>query len=111
MISCNVGDEDIQETVPELESRIIDQIDSIGQRYLDDGGVMGMTIAVAKKGKVLYNQGFGFIDPLRSQPVSKDVFFEMGSISKLLGATVIMKLVEEGRLSLESSLHELLPAR
>ncbi len=108
-ISCNTREYNAQELVPELEAHIVKKIDSIGQKYLDDGGVQGLTIAVAKKGIVLYNKGFGFFDSLKTQPVSNDNYFLMASISKLIGATMTMKLVEEGKLSLENSLYELLP--
>lgn len=109
MISCNTRENAAQELAPELETHVVNKIDSIGQNYLDNGGVQGITIAVAKKGKVFYNKGFGFIDSSNTQPVSNDNYFQMASISKLIGATMTMKLVEEGRLSLENSLDELLP--
>lgn len=108
-IACTEKKENAQASDLELEARIVEKIDSIGKSYLDKGGVMGITIAIAKEGKMLYNKGFGYIDSLKTQPVSNDNYFLMASISKLVGATVIMKLAEEGKLSLDSSIYHLLP--
>lgn len=109
MISCNTRKNNAQEMVLEIESHIVKKFDSIGQSHLDSEGLQGITIAVAKKGKVLYNKGFGFNDSLKTRPVSNDNYFLLASISKLIGATMTMKLVEEEKLSLENSLFELLP--
>jgi CubicO group peptidase (beta-lactamase class C family) len=59
-------------------------------------------VAISKDGKLLYAKGFGFADTasgIETQPYSK---FRIASISKLVTATAIMKLQEEGKLSLDS---------
>jgi D-alanyl-D-alanine carboxypeptidase len=94
---------------PSLDSITIEQIDSIGQAFIDLGGVMGLTIAVAKEGSIVYNRGFGYIDSTKTKPVKDYNYFLMASISKLVGATMTLKLVEEKKLSLDQTLYELLP--
>jgi dipeptidyl aminopeptidase/acylaminoacyl peptidase/CubicO group peptidase (beta-lactamase class C family) len=42
-------------------------------------------------------------------PVTKDAIFQIGSISKVWTATVIMRLVDEGRLSLDTTVKEVIP--
>ncbi len=61
--------------------------------------IEGASIAVARDGKLVYAKGFGFADTaskVETQPYSK---FRIASISKLVTAVAIMKLQEEGRLS------------
>jgi len=63
--------------------------------------IEGASIAIAKDGKLVYAKGFGFADTaagIETQPYSK---FRIASISKLVTAVAIMKLQEEGRLSLD----------
>ncbi len=85
------------------------KIDSIGQHYIDEGKVMGISIAVIRMDDTLYNKGFGYTDSLRTKPVTNKNIFLMASISKLIGSTMVMKLVEEKLLDLDDSLYELLP--
>ncbi len=62
--------------------------------------IAGASVAIAKDGKLVYARGFGFADTaagIETQPYSK---FRIASISKLVTAVAIMKLQEEGRLSL-----------
>ena len=63
--------------------------------------IEGASVAVAKNGKLVYARGFGYADTaagVEIQPYSK---FRIASISKLVTAVAIMKLREEGKLSLE----------
>src|SRR5690606_36740088 len=42
-------------------------------------------------------------------PVTKDSIFQIGSISKVWTATVVMRLVDDGRLSLDTKVKDILP--
>ena len=94
---------------PETEDSLTTRIDSIAQAYMDGGKVTGISIAVLQDQKVLYNRTVGHADLDKKQPLSNQHYFLMASISKLVGSTVVMKLVEEGKLSLDQTLAELLP--
>lgn len=63
--------------------------------------VPGMSLAVAKDGKLIFAKGYGFSDVDKSIPVSASTLFRMGSINKTLTAAAVMKLVEQGKLSLD----------
>jgi CubicO group peptidase (beta-lactamase class C family) len=70
------------------------------QSFMKKWTIEGATVAIAKDGKLVYAKGFGFADTtarIETQPYSK---FRIASISKLVTAVAIMKLCEEGRLSL-----------
>ncbi|WP_431121190.1 serine hydrolase domain-containing protein [Flagellimonas flava] len=98
---------------PRLSNQDVDstvtQLDSLGQSILEGGGVVGFSIAIMKGTDTVYNRGFGFTDTTRTQPVTNSTRFKLASISKLIGSTLVMKLVEEGKLSLDQTLLELLP--
>lgn len=70
--------------------------------FLHQWSIAGASIAVAKDGKLVYARGFGYADTAEkaeTQPFSK---FRIASISKLVTAIGIMKLKEEGKLSLDA---------
>ncbi|WP_350286097.1 serine hydrolase domain-containing protein [uncultured Croceitalea sp.] len=105
LTACKEGQRSISQNNSGLESRI----DSIGEKFVNDGKVMGFSIAIVKKDSVMYNNSFGYVDSLQQIPVTNDHYFLMASISKLVGSTIVMKLVEEGTLDLDDSLSYLLP--
>lgn len=62
--------------------------------------IAGASVAVSKDGKLVYAKGFGFTDTLTREEVQPFHKFRVASISKLVTAVAIMKLAEEGKLSL-----------
>ena len=61
--------------------------------------ITGACVAVAKDGKLLYARGFGLADKDHNIPVEPYSRFRIASISKLITAVAIMKLQENGKLS------------
>jgi CubicO group peptidase (beta-lactamase class C family) len=65
-------------------------------------GAFGISIAVAKDGVVVHEAAFGVGDPSNGRPTAPTDRYRLASNSKILTATVVMQLVEQGRLSLDS---------
>ncbi|HEY4670583.1 MAG TPA: serine hydrolase domain-containing protein, partial [Gemmatimonadaceae bacterium] len=63
--------------------------------------IPGGAVAVMRDGKLIYARGFGYADVENKTLVQPDALFRLGSVSKTLTATAIMKLVEEGKLHLD----------
>ena len=85
------------------------KLDSVGKTILDQDNIVGFSVAIMKADTLLYNKGFGFKDIDRTDSVTNQTRFLIASVSKLMGATLVMKLVEEGQLDLDQTLIELLP--
>jgi CubicO group peptidase (beta-lactamase class C family) len=69
--------------------------------FLRKWSIAGASVAIAKDGKLIFARGFGYADTATktlTQPYSQ---FRIASISKLVTAVGIMKLQEEGKLSLD----------
>jgi len=69
--------------------------------FMKKWNVQGAAVAIARQGKLVYARGFGYADTaagIETQPYSK---FRVASISKLVTAVAVMKLMEEGKLSLD----------
>lgn len=68
--------------------------------------IAGATVSVVKDGKVLFAKGYGFADVAARKPVTADgTLFRIGSISKLFTWTLVMQLVEQGKLDLDADVN------
>ncbi|NAS12923.1 serine hydrolase domain-containing protein [Poritiphilus flavus] len=88
---------------------IVQKIDSIGNHFIEQGKVLGFSIAVLRKGDTLYNKAFGYIDSAKTKPATTRTIYKIASITKAHVASMVLKLQEEGKLSLEDTLHKWLP--
>lgn len=66
-------------------------------------------ILVEKKGTVLFHEAFGLANRPFQVPMAKDTRFHLASITKLVTSALILQLVDEGRLDLDSPLGTYLP--
>lgn len=66
-------------------------------------------VLVAKKGKILYQNTFGWADYLRRDSLKIDYQFELASVSKPLTATAILMLVDQGKIKLNQTVKEFFP--
>src|SRR5687767_12406727 len=69
----------------------------------------GGAVLIAKDGEVVYRKGFGLADMESKEPIGPQTLFNTGSISKTFVAYGILKLAEEGKLSLEDDLYKYFP--
>jgi len=75
-------------------------IDRKVENFKNYWGLKGVSIAIAKDGKLLYAKGYGYSNEENKAVVEPYSRFRVASISKLITAAAIMKLVEEQKLSL-----------
>lgn len=74
---------------------------------LAEGRIAGATVAVVHDGEVVTTRGFGEADVAAGTPVdAEDTLFRPGSVSKMLTATAVMQLVEDGRVDLDTDVEE-----
>jgi CubicO group peptidase (beta-lactamase class C family) len=64
--------------------------------------VPGVGVALVRAGRLAWATGFGLADVAAEREVTEDTVFNIGSISKTVAAWGLMKLVEEGKLALDS---------
>jgi CubicO group peptidase (beta-lactamase class C family) len=77
-----------------------ERADRLINRFLAKWEVAGATVAVVKDQKLLFAKGYGFADIEKEIEVEPSHVFRVASVSKLITATAIMKLQEEGKLKL-----------
>ncbi|WP_208646460.1 serine hydrolase domain-containing protein [Micromonospora noduli] len=82
-------------------------LDGLLPAALDRTDIAGATVAVVDDGKILTTRGYGYADTGASGnaavPVDPDRhLFRMGSVSKLVTATAVLQLVQDGKLDLDT---------
>jgi len=80
------------------------------KRDIEDGKLPGAVVAVARNGRVVYFEAFGFLDKEAGIPMPKDAIFRIYSMTKPLTTVAAMILVEQGRLQLTDPVSKFFPA-
>ncbi|MDF3077067.1 MAG: beta-lactamase [Sphingobacteriaceae bacterium] len=70
--------------------------------------VVGLSVAVVKKGDIIYKNSFGLRDIESNAPLKEGDLFRIASISKSFSATSIMQLMEAGKLALDDDFSKLI---
>ena len=77
-------------------------IEKEAKDFLQQWNLAGMTMSIVKDGKLVFAHGYGYSDIEASQQVSPGNLFRVASVSKLITAVAIMKLVEKKTITLDS---------
>ncbi|MET2984257.1 serine hydrolase domain-containing protein [Aureibaculum conchae] len=90
--------------------REIDSVKAIALRFLDQEKIPGMTIAISKKGDILYSEGFGYANIEKQTKVNASkTLFRIASISKSLTAFAMAILADKEKLDFDESIYNYLP--
>jgi len=77
-------------------------IEKEANEFLQQWNLAGLTMSIVKDDKLVYAHGFGYSDVEAKQQVTPGNLFRIASVSKLITAVAIMKLVEKKAISLDS---------
>ncbi|MBP6145540.1 MAG: beta-lactamase family protein [Sediminibacterium sp.] len=84
------------------------KIESAIQQMMQSNPVVGLSVAVVKNNKIIYNHSFGFKDLEQQIPLNNQNIFRIASISKSFTATAMMQLVAKKQVSLDQDVSELI---
>jgi CubicO group peptidase (beta-lactamase class C family) len=88
-----------------------DQFDGIREsirRQLVETQAPSIAVAIAKDGKIVWEQGFGWADREKRTPAGEHTMYSLASISKPITATGLMTLVQAGKIDLDHPVNEYL---
>ncbi|MBK5279812.1 MAG: serine hydrolase, partial [Bacteroidia bacterium] len=93
-----------------MDSKVLDQIKTIAKEAIDMGATPGCQVLVARKGKVVYQQSFGWLTYENKIPVSDETIYDLASLTKV-SATLqtAMFMQEKGLLDLNKKVSVYLP--
>jgi hypothetical protein len=77
-------------------------IDYQVQRFIEKYELKGVSISIVSDEKLVYSKGYGFANKEDSIVASPGQLFRLASVSKLITAVTIMKLIEQKKIKLDS---------
>ncbi len=81
------------------------QLQTNRERY----GIAGQAVLVAHNGQVLYQRASGERDPATHAPATVETIFAAQSMAKLLTSTLVMQLVDQGKVDLDAPASRYVP--
>ena len=84
-----------------------DQFNEEVKAIMERNNNVGLALVAVNNGEVVLNETYGYKNLDTKEPIAKDDIFRIASISKSFCATAIMQLVEQGKLSLDQDVSEL----
>jgi len=85
------------------------EIDQTVTRLMQAAQVTGTGIAIIDGGKIAYLKAYGFRDKEKQLPLTEQSVMAAASLTKSAVAYLVMQLVEQGRINLDTPVTELLP--
>ncbi|MCP4883905.1 MAG: serine hydrolase [Flavobacteriales bacterium] len=100
-------------SIPEdvgLDLKKLQKIDSIAELVIDSAMAPGMHVLVARHGKVVFRESYGFHTYDQKKKVDNNSVYDLASVTKILGGLpMIIKAEEDGKFDLDAPLGELMP--
>jgi CubicO group peptidase (beta-lactamase class C family) len=88
---------------------IAQKADELMTAYTDQKKFSG-NVLIAQKGKVLFEKAYGYQDLAANKPGSLKTEFRIGSLTKMFTSTLILQLVQDGKISLSDPVSKFLPS-
>jgi CubicO group peptidase (beta-lactamase class C family) len=85
-----------------------DALQALAQQIMSKKEVPGVALGLLYQGEVV-SAGLGVTSIEHPLPVTGQTLFQIGSITKTFTGTILMRLVEQGKLSLEAPVRQYLP--
>lgn len=85
------------------------QIDSVVEKTLKTFDVPGIAVAVIKDGKLIHAKGYGVRSIKTNKPVDENTLFGVASNTKAFTAAAIGMLVDEGKLTWDTKVSDIIP--
>lgn len=88
-------------SVATREAAMERRLDAGVARIFDSSRVAGLSVAVSERGRVVVSKGYGLANLQRHTATTGDTIYRTGSIGKQFTAAAVLRLAEQGRLSLD----------
>ena len=79
------------------------------KKFVDDGSLSGIVTLVARHGKVVATNAYGFQDLEKKTPMRQDAIFRIYSMTKPITGVAMMKLYEQGKWHPDDPLSRYIP--
>lgn len=86
-----------------------ERVDEFVKATMQERKIPGLSVAVVKNGEVVLAKGYGLANVELNVPAAPETVYQSGSVGKQFTATLVMMLVEEGRMSLDDHIGKYIP--
>jgi CubicO group peptidase (beta-lactamase class C family) len=87
---------------------VLDLEDSL-LSYMESGHMPSLSVCIIKGGEVIWSKSYGYANLRQKTNATTDTIYLAGSISKVVTATALMQLYEQGRFNLDDDINTYLP--
>lgn len=98
-----------EQTNKSQKEKAFDKFEAALKKQMKKDKIPGASISVLQDGKPIYSKGFGLANIEKMFPVTSDTLFSTGSIGKMYAATVVLKLVQDGKMALDEPITTYIP--
>ena len=92
-----------------LNEQQLDSLAGVLQHAVDQHAIAGCSFLIAHQGEVVFRQSFGFADIESERAFTTNELVPIASVSKPVLASVVMALVDQGKLTLDDPVEKYLP--
>ena len=96
------------ETVGMSSARLA-RIGEVLRADIERGRIPGAVLAIARKGKIVYFEAFGYRDKAAGVPMTTDTIFSIASMTKPMVTVGALQLYEQGRVLIDDPVSKYLP--
>ncbi len=93
-----------------ISQDVVDSLTSEIQSMVDSEQLVGAELVIIKDRRTILRKAFGWKDREAGEPMQIDAVYCVRSMTKPLVGTAVQMLIDEGRLSLETLVQDILPA-
>ncbi|QNN24984.1 beta-lactamase family protein [Planctomycetales bacterium ZRK34] len=83
-------------------------IDEVVTRFMAEHHIDAATIAISRRGHLLYTQGYGHLDAEHTRPTPADTPMRLASVCKPITAATVCRLIADGKLTAGTRVFEYL---
>jgi CubicO group peptidase (beta-lactamase class C family) len=88
---------------------LIQSLPETCELFMEQRGFPSLSIAVVLDQNIVFSQAFGYANMEKHTPATTETIYRIGSITKVFSATMLMQLVEEGKIYLDDQLSRYIP--
>lgn len=92
-----------------MSSAQLAKIDPAVEKFITDKKLGGASVLVLRKGKIVFQNHYGFASRAKEIPVDQNTLFRIYSMTKAITSAAALMLYEEGKLQLDDPIHKHLP--
>lgn len=105
----NPGSDAVAAVTAERVDAAVAALPGYVQSVMDASGVPGLSVAVVHQGETVFAEGYGVRSLATGAPVDADTVFQLASVSKSVGATVVAREVGVGAVAWDTPVVANLP--